>query len=84
MENGTKMQDMRTLWSTGKIVDQSERRIQAHKDQMAHMQHQTDIPEVHARGIVIRGHMVAYHQGRPSGPGLQCLTPFAGSFVAAS
>ena len=37
METGTKVQVRRTLWSTGKIVDQSEHRIQAHMDQRAHM-----------------------------------------------
>ena len=78
-----------------KIIDQSERRIQAHMDQRAHMQHLTDVPEVQAHGTV-RGHVAAYqskgrsvgptlqsadHHGRSSGLGLHRLTPFAGSFL---
>ena len=53
----------------GKIVDQSEHRIQAHMDQRTHMQHLTDIPEVQARGKETRRHMVAHQRkGRPVGP----------------
>ena len=40
-----------------KIVDQSERRIQAQMDPRAHMQHQTDLPNIQARGTVTKGHM---------------------------
>ena len=54
----------------------------AHMDQRAHMQHQTDIPGVQARGKSIEGHVSGHsgklevvgpsglsvdHHGRPSG-----------------
>ena len=56
----------------GKIVDQSEHRIQAHMDQRTHMQHLTDIPETWRRGKGERRHMGG-HQSRegPVGPTYQ-------------
>ena len=52
-----------------KIVDQSERRIQAQMDPRAHMQYQTDLPEVQARGEMIRGNVGGLQsKGEPMGP----------------
>ena len=50
----------------GKIVDQSECRIQAHMDQRAHIQYQTDISQAQARGTVTRGHTAAEQSNRKS------------------
>jgi hypothetical protein len=76
-----------------KIIDQSERRIQTRMDQMTHIRHQTDIPDVQAG---VRGHMAAYqskgrpvgptwqsadHHGRLTGLGSHRLAPSAGSFL---
>ena len=83
----------------GKIIDQSEHRIQAHMDQRAYIQYKTYIPEVQARGTMIKQHMVAHHSkgrlvgptwrsgehgARPSGSGHHRITPSAGIFMVAS
>ena len=82
-----------------KSVDQSDRRIQAHMDQRAHIQQQTDVPGVQASGEFTRGHMGAHqrrlevvgptcqsadHYGRPSGPYLHRPPASAGSFLLVS
>ena len=65
------MQVVRVFSSTRKLVDQSERRIQPHMDQRAHIQQQTDLPEVQAHGERTRGHMGG-HQSKGGAMGATC------------
>ena len=82
-----------------KIIDQSERRIQAHMDQRAHMHHQTDVSEAQARGKGVRRHVECHqrmlevvgptcqsadHHGQSSGPHLHRPYALAGNFLTIS
>ena len=75
------------------------RRIQAHMDQRAHLQYQTDVPEAQERAAMTREHVAAHQSnrrsmgptgqsaddpGQPIGPRRHSLTPLARSFPAAS